>query len=286
MASSQNDNNNKIAHPAEAGVTIYYWSCSLVLLAPSLLLDRPASPLCATLRIACNEPYTIEVEGKTLQTRASLVAPRAGRKRVTAVNSDIALFYIPIDMPEYAALKKKLGKQKIIDLPFDDVEAFVPTIRKAMVETLSPEAIKDLVKDVVRAITGETGEVSVPVDNRIVRAREILDDTPLNEVRLESLAEQVHLSPSRLRELFKKQTGFTIGQYARWRAVWRASLLWQRGLKFTDLALEAGFHDLAHVDRAFTEIFGMNPSKVIDAAFVRLVNCEADDDTPREHTAS
>ncbi len=162
----------------------------------------------------------------------------------------------------------------------------MPTIRKAMVETLSPEAIKGLVKDVVRAITGETGEVSVPVDNRIVRAREILDDTPLNEVRLESLAEQVHLSPSRLRELFKKQTGFTIGQYARWRAVWRASLLWQRGLKFTDLALEAGFHDLAHVDRAFTEIFGMNPSKVIDAAFVRLVNCETDDDTPREHTAS
>ena len=139
----------------------------------------------------------------------------------------------------------------------------MPTIRKAMVETLSPEAIKGLVKDVVRAITGETGEVSVPVDNRIVRAREILDDTPLNEVRLESLAEQVHLSPSRLRELFKKQTGFTIGQYARWRAVWRA-----------------------HVDRAFTEIFGMNPSKVIDAAFVRLVNCETDDDTPREHTAS
>ena len=124
------------------------------------------------------------------------------------------------------------------------------------------------------------------MDNRIVRAREILDDTPLNEVRLESLAEQVHLSPSRLRELFKKQTGFTIGQYARWRAVWRASLLWQRGLKFTDLALEAGFHDLAHVDRAFTEIFGMNPSKVIDAAFVRLVNCETDDDTTREHTAS
>ena len=283
MASSQNDNNNKIAHPAEAGVTIYYWSCSLVLLAPSLLLDRPASPLCATLRIACNEPYTIEVEGKTLQTRASLVAPRAGRKRVTAVNSDIALFYIPIDMPEYAALKKKLGKQKIIDLPFEDVAAFVPTIRKAMVETLSPEAIKGLLNDVVRAITGEAAdEISVPMDNRIVRAREILDDMPLNEVRLESLAEQVHLSPSRLRELFKKQTGFTIGQYARWRAVWRASLMWQRGLKFTDLALEAGFHDLAHVDRAFTEIFGMNPSKAIDAAFVRLVNCETSDDGAAE----
>lgn len=274
MASSQTNNNDNIAHPAEAGVTIYYWSCSLVLLAPSLLLDRPVSPLCATIRIACREPYTIEVEGKTLQTRASLVAPRAGRKRVSAVNSDIALFYIPIDMPEYAALKQKLGKQKIVDLPFDDVEVFVPTIRKAMVETVEPEIIKGLTRDVVRAIAGELSDGETPMDKRIVRAREILDNTPLNEVRLESLAEQVHLSPSRLRELFKKHTGFTIGQYARWRAVWRASMLWRRGLKFTDLALEAGFHDLAHVDRAFNEIFGMNPSKVIDANYVTLVNCE------------
>lgn len=76
------------------------------------------------------------------------------------------------------------------------------------------------------------------------------------------------------RELFKQQTGFTIGEYARWRGVWRAALLWKRGAKLTDLAVEAGFYDLAHIDKAFNEVFGMNPSTVIDPRFVTLVNCE------------
>ena len=75
-------------------------------------------------------------------------------------------------------------------------------------------------------------------------------------------------------ELFKQQTGFTIGEYARWRGVWRASLLWKRGAKLTSLAVEAGFYDLAHSDKAFNEVFGMNPSAIIDPRFVTLVNCE------------
>ncbi len=274
MTSQNNDEIDKVAHPAPSGVTIYYWPCSLVLLAPSLLLDRPTSPLCATIRIACNEPYTIEVEGKTLTTRASLVAPRAGRKKVLAMNSHIALFYIPLDMPEYSALKNKLGDQDILDLAIEDFEPLLPIIRKAMVDTASPEVIKTLVKDVVQTITGGSYSDEPDMDERIIRACQILDDLPLDVVRLETVAEKIHLSPSRLRELFKKQTGFTIGQYARWRGVWRAALLWKRGLKFTDVAMEAGFHDLAHVDRAFNEVFGMNPSKVIDPAYVKLVNCE------------
>jgi AraC-like DNA-binding protein len=255
VTSQNNEKSHGATHPTPAGVTIYYWPCSLVLLAPTLLLDRPTSPLCATIRIACNEPYTIEVEGKTLVTRASLVAPRAGRKKVQALNSHIALFYIPLDMPEYSALKNILGKQDILDLAIEDFEHLLPIIRKAMTETASPDVIKTLLRDVVQTITGDSRKTQADMDDRIIRACKILDDLPFDEVRAEAIAEQVHLSPSRLRELFKKNTGFTIGQYARWRGVWRGALLWKRGLKFTDLAIEAGFHDLAHVDSVVVNYF-------------------------------
>ncbi len=263
-----------IEHPAPAGVTIYYWPCSLVLLAPSLILDRPTSPLCATLRIACREPYTIEVEGKTITTRASLVAPKAGRKRVLAVNSDVALFYLPIDVPEYAGLKTLLADEPVIDLPIEKFEALLPRMRQAMTEIVSADSIKQLVRDVVLAITGDQKIFIPPPDARVTEACRILDDMPLSEVSLETVAGKVHLSASRLRELFKQQTGFTIGEYARWRGVWRAALFWQRGMKLTDVAVEAGFYDLAHIDKAFNEVFGMNPSTVIDPRFVTLVNCE------------
>ena len=89
----------------------------------------------------------------------------------------------------------------------------------------------------------------------------------------DALAAQVHLSPSRLRELFKQQVGTTIGEYARWQSIWRMTFLWKDGVKFTDLAIEAGFHDLAHADRVFLESFGISPSSLIDSRYFRLVQC-------------
>ncbi len=263
-----------LPHPAPAGVSIYYWPCSLVLLARSLLLDRPTGPLSATLRIACGEPYTIEVQGKALRTRASLVAPKAERKKIVALNSDIALFYLPLELPEYSGLRDVLDGEAVVDLPIGLFEACLPTIQRGMSELLAPAEVRALVRQVVTALCGESESVTPVIDPRIAAARAILDETPLNEVSLDMLAERVHLSSSRLRELFRQQIGFTIGEYARWRAVWRAAMLWKRGLKLTDLAVEAGFHDLAHADKAFNEVFGMNPSKVIDPRFVALVNCE------------
>ena len=263
-----------LPHPAPAGVTIYYWPCSLVLLARSLILDRPTGPLSATLRIACGEPYTIEVEGRTLRTRASLVAPKAERKRVIAQNSDIALFYLPVDMPEYAGLKSVLGDQPVLDLPIADFEPYLPTIRRAMTETLPPAEIRALADRMVETVTGRNMPGVEPIDPRVTAACRVLDELPLSEVTVDAVAGQVHLSPSRLRELFKRQTGFTLGEYARWRAVWRAALYWKRGRTLTDVAVRAGFHDLAHADRAFNEVFGMNPSTAIDPRYVTLINCE------------
>ncbi len=267
------DDGDSLEHPAPRGVTIYYWPCSLLLLAPSLMLDRPTGPLSATLRIACGEPYLIEAGGKQLRTRASLVAPKAPRKRIAALNSDIALFYLPVDLQEYANVRGLLGDEDIIDLPIALFEPVLPRLRQAMREVVPGDSIKRLVREVIELLTGRP--IDPPAqDPRVEKACAILDEMPLNDVTLARVAEQVHLSPSRLRDLFRRQTGFTIGDYARWRAVWRASMYWQRGLNFTEVAHRAGFHDLAHADRAFNQVFGMNPSKVIDPKYVTLVNCE------------
>lgn len=262
------------AHPAPVGATIYYWHCGLLLLAPTLVLDRPTSPLSVTLRIACREPYTIEVEGRTLTTRASLVGSKAGRRRITAINSDIALFYLSPERPEYAALLDVLGGEPMVDLDVERFAPILPTLRSAFDGSLGGAAVKTLVHDAVRALTGVDAPPKPPLDLRIGKACEILDQLSLSEVNLEALAQQVHLSPSRLRDLFKQQTGSTVGDYARWQAVWRAVFLWKQGRKLTDVAVEAGFYDLAHADRTFVEVFGMNPSTAIDPRFVRIVNCD------------
>ena len=265
----------EIPHPAPQGVTIYYWPCSLVLLARSLLQDRPTGPLSATLRIACGKPYLIDVGGRQLRTRASLVAPQAPRKRIAAIDSEIALFYLPPDLPEYAGLRELLGGESLLDIPVETFAPVLPRIRRAMTQVVPAVEIRALVREVVGLLTGQPLPAisEAAPDARVQRACAVLDAMPLRDVSLAAVAERVHLSPSRLRELFRRQTGFTIGDYARWRAVWRAAMLWKRGLTLTEVAEQAGFHDLAHADRAFNEVFGMNPSKVIDPRYVTLVNC-------------
>ena len=270
-------NRTRPEHPAPAGVKIYYWPCSLLLTAPSLLLDRPTGPLSATLRISCREPYTIEVAGETRVTRASLVAPKAERKRIIAPNSDIALFYLPLQAPRHAALRALIKDRKLVDLPIELFAPLLPRIRAAMLHVQPATEIKALARDVVEAITGQPVPEDDAMDPRIAKACAVLDELPLRDAHIGTVASRVHLSPSRLRELFRQEVGFTIGEYARWRATWRAVLHWKRGLTLTDVALEAGFHDLSHADKAINEVFGINPSTLIDPQFVTLINCEDND---------
>lgn len=260
--------------PSSQIATIYYWSRGLLLLAPTLVLDRPTSPLTATLRLGCTAAYSIEVEGQTLHTRSSLVAPRAGRRRITAVDAGVALFYFPLEMTAYAGLIELLGGNDVIELPFEPFEPLLPPLRLAMKGELPGANARALFAQAVQAATGKSASVPEPLDARIGRAKEIIDQLPLSAVRIDRLATQVHLSESRLRELFKLQVGTTIGEYSRWQAIWRAANLWEAGRKLTDVAIEAGFHDLPHADKVFIDTFGIQPSVIADSRFFRLIRCE------------
>lgn len=241
---------NRPEHPAPVGVKMDYWPCSLLLTAPSLLLDRPPGPLSATLRIACRDPYTIEVAGETCVTRASLVAPKAERKRIIAPNSGIALlFYLPLQAPRHAALRALISDRKLVDLPITLFEPLLPRIRAAMQDVRPAPEIKSLVRDVIEAISGQSLPEADGMDPRIAKACAVLDELPQREAQIRTVASRVHLWPSRLRKLFREEVGFTIGECARWRAV----LHGKRGLTLTDVALEAGFHDLSHADKAIND---------------------------------
>lgn len=254
-------------------MTIYTWPGGLLTLARTLVVERPSSPLGATLRIACAAPYRIETDEGTLVTRASLLGPKSGRRRVVAVDSDIAVFYLPIEAPEHAGLTRLLGTASLIDLDIARFEPLLPELRAALAGTLPPAQIRSLVH---RAVHAATGEEPPPrqLDARIEKVIALLHDLPLCDFSLDYLGTQVHLSPSRLRELFRVQTGHSISQYARWQAVWHAARLWQDGRLLTDVAQEAGFHDMAHMNRAFVEMFGINPVAAIDPRYVRLIRCE------------
>src|SRR5205823_8463557 len=123
--------------------------------------------------------------------------------------------------------------------------------------------------DVVRAISPAAAP-AVARDARVARVMELVEASPFGGVSVAALAREVGLSESRLRDLFRRDLGCRLSQYMRWVAAWKAVGLWQQGMKFTDVAHAVGFHDLAHADHAFTEIFGLSPSEVTDPRRIAL----------------
>lgn len=73
----------------------------------------------------------------------------------------------------------------------------------------------------------------------------------------DALARQVGLSPSRFSHWFVEQSGIPLRSYKKWLKLRMAMDALLDGAKPTDAAMQAGFSDLAHMSRAFSESFGL-----------------------------
>ena len=263
--------------PRRQRLTIYYAQRCFLLLGSSFTLDRHHSPyrrLAATLLISRQQPFDLETDaGSLLGIEAALIAPKVLRQRIAAVGSDIAILDIPMACPAYRRMAGQLSSQPQRGYPRAQFQNLFPLLQKAADGLLSGGDFHALQADAAQIIADGAAQTDA-LDSRVAQAMRMIDALPLDQVRLALLAQQLELSSSRLRHLFIAETGSTVSHYARWVAVWRAVHLWAPHRTWTDIAHESGFHDLAHLDHAFVEVFGLTPSTVFDPEHVRL--CRVD----------
>lgn len=102
-------------------------------------------------------------------------------------------------------------------------------------------------------------------DARVLAVVERIRSAPGQSFSARELAESVHLSPSRLSHIFRKQTGIPIRRFVVWsrtRSVIHNAL---QGATLTEAAHAAGFSDAAHMSNAFRRLFGFAPSALFAA---------------------
>lgn len=73
----------------------------------------------------------------------------------------------------------------------------------------------------------------------------------------QALARRVNLSPSRFSHWFVEQSGIPLRSYKKWLKLRMAMDALLAGKPPTQAAVQAGFSDLAHMSRAFSESFGL-----------------------------
>jgi len=256
-------------------LTIYYGTRWFLLCARDFTLERAQQPyrrLSATLIIACEQDFELQIAGQAaIRVEACLIAPGVARERIDAIGSEIRIFDLPIETAFFAPLAPLLGTRDFCALERQQFAHLLPQLSAVGAGEARCTDLQHLIADVVQATSGEAPRPRA-LDARIAQAVATINRA--GSSKLEDLARAAALSPSRFRQLFKAELGCGIRSYQRWAAVWRAVWLWQRGSTWTDIALECGFFDLSHLDRAFNDVFGLNPSTVVDPSKVLLRRCE------------
>ncbi|MDE1997005.1 MAG: helix-turn-helix transcriptional regulator, partial [Rhizobiaceae bacterium] len=99
----------------------------------------------------------------------------------------------------------------------------------------------------------------------IKRARDLIDDDPTAEVRLDDLAKVSGLSRFQVLRGFSKMTGLTPHAYLLQRRVHRARRLIAAGMSLAETAIACGFADQSHMTRLFVRSYGISPGTYAEA---------------------
>lgn len=104
------------------------------------------------------------------------------------------------------------------------------------------------------------------MEPRVQKIVELTQSNLERKITVEELAVTVNLSPSRLRYLFKTQTGIPLARYLRLQRMQQAKVLLETTfLTVKEVMLKCGFGDESHFVRAFEGDVGLAPAKYREA---------------------
>jgi AraC-like DNA-binding protein len=143
-----------------------------------------------------------------------------------------------------------------------------------------PKTLHSIVSRILQQLAGETSKAkkNAPThkdDPRIRIVEQAIDNGRPDQLNIGTLAAHVHLSESRLRALFREQTGVPIYKYILWSRIRFAINRIMAGSPINDAAWEAGFTDNSHFHKILVTMFGISPSQFLrDNKTMEIFTCD------------
>lgn len=101
----------------------------------------------------------------------------------------------------------------------------------------------------------------VESDHRINRVLQYIHTNYTDDITLDRLSKVFFISKSRLSQIFKDATGFSVGDYIITYRIKRAGILLQEGVHVQDVGRMVGFRSDTHFIRTFKKRTGCSPGK-------------------------
>lgn len=149
-----------------------------------------------------------------------------------------------------------------LEFEYGEVPALTKKIYKEFkqYDIFADLAIQGLVLEICVAIARNSVESKMPT--WLKRVKEHLDDCFLQALSLDTLAKVADVHPAYLSRTFHRHFGCTITEYYRSKKIdWACKQLTHSEKVITDIALEAGYYDQSHFNKAFRKQIQMTPEQ-------------------------
>lgn len=212
------------------------------------------------------EPFEIEVAGGRQRGDAFLLRPGVWRCIAAADVPIVSIGLCPTHdtFRAFSTCAEQVDAWALPRALFADCDERFQTARAGLLSPLQAATTAALVIDRTRLLLPPPA----PLDARIERVRELLDEAP--DTSMKRLAEEVDLSYHRLSHLFSQQMGITLRMYALSRKLDLAAMMAGQGLNLTQIALNSGFADSAHFCRTWMRSIGSPPSQLLSSQKVGI----------------
>lgn len=195
------------------------------------------------------------------ETAAAVVMPDQTHG-LDGCQAAIAMVFVEPNSTLGSALRNRFGDCPIALLDEAEAEVAVAGLRDQFLSEAPDEC---LIQQAMRAIFTIAGDprLAPGSDARITVALDWMRERLATPMRLQDVAEAVHLSPGRFRHLFVAQTGTSFRAWLLWARAEAAIAAATRGIPWTVAAQDAGFADAAHFTRTCRRVFGIAPTMLV-----------------------
>ena len=178
-------------------------------------------------------------------------------------NSVQLIIYIDTQTTFAKAIKARYLREVIFPPELNLFQFVKPGELENALLNADPLGVEKLVKKILKSLATPSGDSKI--DERMNIVEEIIANQPAEVLSVKYLADQVHISESRLRALFKQTTGIALYRYILWSKIRFATSCLMAGSAINEAALKAGFVDSSHFHKVMIRMFGITPSGFINS---------------------
>lgn len=218
--------------------------------------------------------FRFRIKDRNWKTYKSLIIREGVIHQLDTNDSVQLIIYLDPATQIARSLKSgRLGESEIYS-PDLNIYHFV-NARELQQAMLKPEPIllENLIRRILECLA--LGSTIKPEDERILLTEQIISTASPEEITIQSLAQKVCLSESRLRSIFKECTGVPLHRYILWNKIRFATNQIMAGHTVNDAAIGAGFADSSHFHKMMVKMFGVSPSGFLkDNKSTNFVTCD------------